>query len=69
MVGVYRIRSHRDKDTQNAAEHVGNGPPGIVGEVRMDLRDDGADKGDDPSNLPRYRVSGIQIIMLNVYRL
>lgn len=69
MVGVYRIRSHRHKDTQNAAEHVGNGPPGIVGKVRVDLGNDGADEGNNPSNLAGNRVSGKQMSLLNVYKL
>lgn len=51
MVGILGLGADYNDNTDNAAEEVDQGPPGVVRKVAMESTDDGADEGDDPCEL------------------
>jgi hypothetical protein len=51
VVGLLSIRRDGNEDADDAEEGVHQGPPGEVGEGLLDIADDGAYEGDQPSQL------------------
>lgn len=51
MICVDRVRGDCDGDADDAKEHVNQRPPRVVWVCRVNVRDDGADKSNEPCNL------------------
>ena len=51
VVDMATVGGKDDGDADNHAQHVGNGPPGVVREASADIGEDGRHKSDDPSQL------------------
>lgn len=51
IVDMATIGRENDCDTDNHAQHVGNGPPGVIGKASADIGEDGGNQGDQPGQL------------------
>lgn len=55
IIDMTTIGRENDCDTDNHAQHVGNGPPGVVGKASADIGKDGRNKGDQPGQLHHHQ--------------